>query len=137
VKNYYCILDIEPSASQKEIREAYRKLAFQYHPDKNLGNPSANEKMQEINEAYVILSNPSKRKYYDLPLGYNQEPPKFKKGSRVKVNYHSRTMYRDHIGIVDKEPVRDTFRYWYDVKFVSGSIANVGHFAEEELGDIN
>jgi DnaJ-class molecular chaperone len=65
-KDYYQILGVAKSAPQNEIRQAYRKLAFQFHPDKNLGNPSAGEKMKDINEAYATLSNPSRRHEYDL-----------------------------------------------------------------------
>ena len=64
-KDYYQILGVDKNASQKEVRQAYRKLAFQYHPDKNKDNPSATEKMKEINEAYAILSNPVKRREYN------------------------------------------------------------------------
>ena len=65
-KDYYKILGIDKSASQKEVRQAYRKLAFQYHPDKNRDDPSASEKMKQINEAYAVLSNPEKRREYDF-----------------------------------------------------------------------
>jgi DnaJ-class molecular chaperone len=64
-KDFYQILGIIRSASAQEIKEAYRKLAFQYHPDRNQGNPKANEKMKEINEAYATLSDPNKRNEYD------------------------------------------------------------------------
>jgi DnaJ-class molecular chaperone len=64
-KDYYQILGVDKNASQKEVRQAYRKLAFQYHPDKNRDNPAATEKMKEINEAYAILSNPVKRREYN------------------------------------------------------------------------
>ena len=64
-KDYYQILGINKNASQQEIRQAYRKLAFQYHPDKNVGDPEASEKMKEINEAYAILSDPVKHRDYD------------------------------------------------------------------------
>lgn len=64
-KNYYQILGIEEEASAQDIKEAYRKLAFQHHPDRNKDNPSALEKMKEINEAYAVLSDPSKRREYD------------------------------------------------------------------------
>lgn len=63
--DYYQILGIDKNATEKEIRQAYRKLAFQYHPDKNVDNPEANEKMKEINEAYAVLSNAAKRREYD------------------------------------------------------------------------
>lgn len=64
-KDYYKILEVDENATQQQIKEAYRKLAFQYHPDRNKGNPSSAEKMKEINEAYSVLSNPQKRKQYE------------------------------------------------------------------------
>ena len=65
-KDYYDVLGVGRKASQQAIKEAYRKLAFQYHPDKNKGDPAATQKMKDINEAYAVLSDPSKRKEYDL-----------------------------------------------------------------------
>ncbi len=65
-KDYYSILGVDKNASQQEVRAAYRKLAFQYHPDRNKGDPAATERMKEINEAYAILSDLSKRREYDL-----------------------------------------------------------------------
>jgi DnaJ-class molecular chaperone len=64
-KEYYEILGAEVGADLKEIKEAYRKLAFQYHPDRNNGDPVSVERMKEINEAYAILSDPEKRSRYD------------------------------------------------------------------------
>lgn len=64
-KDYYKILGIERNATQKQIKEAYRKLAFEYHPDRNNNSKSASERMKEINEAYSVLSDPYKRKQYD------------------------------------------------------------------------
>lgn len=65
-KDYYNILGVDKDASQQAIKEAYRKLAFQYHPDRNKGDPAATEKMKDINEAYAVLSDVAKRKEYDL-----------------------------------------------------------------------
>ncbi len=64
-KDYYEILGVSKEASQEEIKEAYRKLALKYHPDRNRGNPEATARMKEINEAYAVLSNPAKRRSYD------------------------------------------------------------------------
>jgi curved DNA-binding protein len=64
-KDYYKILGVAKSATQDEIKKAYRKLANKYHPDKNKGDKSAEEKFKEINEANGILSDPVKRKKYD------------------------------------------------------------------------
>lgn len=64
-KDYYNILGVEKTATQDEIKSAYRKLAKKYHPDLNPNNPEATEKMKEINEAYEILGNEEKRGKYD------------------------------------------------------------------------
>lgn len=64
-KDFYEILGVDRSATPEQIKKAYRKLAVQYHPDKNPGNPSAEAKFKEIANAYEILSNPQKRESYD------------------------------------------------------------------------
>lgn len=69
-KDYYKILGIDKTATQDEIKKAYRKLAVKYHPDKNPGDKSAEEKFKEISEANEVLSDPDKRKLYD-ELGAN------------------------------------------------------------------
>jgi len=64
--DYYKTLGVTENASDGEIKKAYRKLAMQYHPDRNSGNEKwANEKFKEINEAYGVLGDPQKRKQYD------------------------------------------------------------------------
>ncbi len=65
-KNFYEILWITQSASEDEIKKAYRKLAMKYHPDRNKGNKEAESKFKEINEAYETLSDEQKRKNYDM-----------------------------------------------------------------------
>lgn len=64
-KDYYKTLGVERKASADEIRTAYRKLAMKYHPDKNPGDKKAEDKFKEINEAYQVLSDDSKRAHYD------------------------------------------------------------------------
>jgi len=65
-KDYYKILGVPRNASEEDIKKAYRKLAMQYHPDRNQGKEKwANEKFKEINEAYGILGDPEKRKQYN------------------------------------------------------------------------
>lgn len=64
-RDYYEILGVSSDANEKQIKAAYRKLAFQYHPDRNTGDSESASMMKAINEAYAVLSNPSKRKDYD------------------------------------------------------------------------
>jgi DnaJ-class molecular chaperone len=69
-KDYYATLGVAKSASEKEIKQAYRKLARKHHPDVNPGDKAAEAKFKEINEAYEVLGDPEKRKKYD-ELGAN------------------------------------------------------------------
>src|SRR5438874_12587966 len=64
-RDYYEILDIDRNASDEEIKKAYRKLAVKFHPDKNPGDKTAEEKFKEIGEAYEALSDPQRRAAYD------------------------------------------------------------------------
>jgi molecular chaperone DnaJ len=64
-RDYYEILGVSKSASVDEIKKAYRKVAIQFHPDKNQGNKEAEEKFKEAAEAYEVLSNAEKRAKYD------------------------------------------------------------------------
>ena len=69
-KNYYHILGVDKTADGKDIKQAYRRLARQYHPDKNPGSKQAEEKFKAINEAYEVIGNPDNRAKYDQ-LGSN------------------------------------------------------------------
>ncbi|HRI77540.1 MAG TPA: DnaJ domain-containing protein, partial [Alphaproteobacteria bacterium] len=64
-KDFYQVLGVDKKASADELKKAYRKLAMQYHPDKNQGNKEAEAKFKEISEAYDVLKDEQKRAAYD------------------------------------------------------------------------
>ena len=74
-KDYYDVLGVSRSASEGEVKSAYRKLAKQLHPDKNPGNTQAAERFKEVGEAYAVLSDAEKRKLYDQYGHAGQVPP--------------------------------------------------------------
>src|SRR5947209_8938267 len=67
--DYYKILGVGKNASDEEIKKAYRKLARQYHPDRNAGDKQAEERFKEISQAHDILGDPDKRKAFDRNSG--------------------------------------------------------------------
>lgn len=81
--DYYDLLGVAKSASEEEIKKAYRKLALKYHPDRNKDNPEAEEKFKEISEAYAVLSDAEKRQQYDR-FGH----------ARFSQNYSSEDIFR-------------------------------------------
>ncbi|WP_420595213.1 DnaJ C-terminal domain-containing protein [Deinococcus sp.] len=74
-KDYYDVLGVARSASEGEIKSAYRKLAKQFHPDKNPGDSKAADRFKEIGEAYAVLADAEKRKLYDQYGHAGQVPP--------------------------------------------------------------
>ena len=64
-KDYYAVLGVSPDADEQTIKQAYRTLARQYHPDVNPGDPQAEERFKEINEAYQALGDRERRQKYD------------------------------------------------------------------------
>ena len=83
-KDYYALLEIKRNATNEEIKKAYRHLAKMYHPDSNIGNKEAEEKIKEINEAYDVLSDEKKKNKYDSLInifnfmaGLDFDPKKF------------------------------------------------------------
>lgn len=76
MKDYYKILKVSPGASDSDIKKSYRKLAVEFHPDKN-SNSGAEEMFKEISEAYSVLSDPKKKKEYDLSRSHKGGPGTF------------------------------------------------------------
>lgn len=69
--DYYKVLGLEKDASAEDIKNKYRRLAMQFHPDRNPGDASAESKFKEIGEAYETLNNPEKREQYDSPVSHH------------------------------------------------------------------
>jgi len=87
--DYYSVLGIDKDATQQKIKEAYRKLALEYHPDRNQDS-AATLKMKEINESYAVLSHPEKRKEYDaLRQAYGSSAY-----SQFRQNYSDQDIFR-------------------------------------------
>ena len=114
-KDYYRILGVSRNASEREIKQAYRKLARQHHPDVNPGDKSAEAKFKEINEAYEVLSDKEKRRKYDqfgdqwqyadqfAKAGWQQAPSwDFSHGGGAKSRFTD-----DYFGNVFDEVLRD------------------------------
>ncbi len=134
-KDYYQILSVDKEASSQKIKEAYRRLAFQYHPDRNRDTPSVVEKMKEINEAYAVLSDPKKRSDYDAfhdqygPSGYH----------RFKQRYSEQDIFRgSDINQIFEEMARsfgfrsfeDVFRESYGQRYRAFEFQRAGAFGK-------
>jgi len=116
--NYYSFFGISKDATFDEIKQAYRRLAHKYHPDKNKSAKSAEEKMKEINFIYSILSNPYKRKSYDETVGAMDYFDKF--DWNYSANNPFVDIYCDSLDVVDstrlKTKIKIGQRIFYSVE---------------------
>jgi DnaJ-class molecular chaperone len=112
-QDYYTILGVSKTATEKQLKKAYRKLALQWHPDKNPDNVKvATDKFAEISEAYEVLSDPEKRRIYDqtgsIP-GQNGVPPNGAAGGGFPNSGGSGFHFRNTGGFQRQDPF-DMFR---------------------------
>jgi DnaJ-class molecular chaperone len=125
--DYYKILGVSKNATEKEIRQAYRKLARQYHPDVNPGDKAAEEKFKEINEANEVLSDPEKRKKFDELSSYYQQYGRWPgaetgtgpMGGPGGVRYQYRTMSEEDLQDLfgGQSPFSDFFETYFGSSF--------------------
>ncbi len=124
-KDYYKILGVDKKANEKDIRQAYRKLARQYHPDVNPGDKSAEDKFKEINEANEVLSDPEKRKKYDELSTYYQQYGRMPgaesgpMGGDGGVRYEYRTVSPEELNDLfgGQSPFSDFFETFFSSRF--------------------
>ncbi len=127
-KDYYKILGVSKNATEKEIRQAYRKLARQYHPDVNPGDKTAEEKFKEINEANEVLSDPEKRKKYDELSSYYQQYGRMPgagpmgEGGFGGGRYEYRTITEEELNELfgGQSPFSDFFETFFSSSFAPG-----------------
>jgi DnaJ-class molecular chaperone len=130
-KDYYKVLGVDKNATEKEIRQAYRKLARQYHPDVNPGDKAAEEEFKEINEANEVLSDPEKRKKYDELSNYYQQygrmpgasGPMGAEGGFGGGGYTYRTMNEEDLNDLfgGQSPFSDFFENFFGSEFAPGT----------------
>lgn len=127
--DYYKILGVDKSASQDDVKKAFRKLARKFHPDLNPNDPSAKEKFQEINEANEVLSDPEKRKKYDEYGEHWKHADEFEAQKRARQQAGGGGGYSDFGG--------DGGSYWYSSDgqgFSGGNADGFSDFFESMFG---
>ncbi|XP_008824388.1 dnaJ homolog subfamily B member 14 isoform X2 [Nannospalax galili] len=138
-KNYYEVLGVTKDAGDEDLKKAYRKLALKFHPDKNHA-PGATDAFKKIGNAYAVLSNPEKRKQYDLTGNEEQA-----------CNHQDNGRFNFHRGCEADITPEDLFNIFFGGGFPSGSVHSFsngraayshqqqhrhsGHEREEERGD--
>ena len=105
--NYYEVLKIKETASDLEIKEAYKKLVKQYHPDLYINDKEfAETKIKEINEAYSILSNPEMKSEYDNYLASLTKP-------KPEINSYTRTITKLFSGHLKNTPIKPSRKAYF------------------------
>ena len=128
-RDYYEVLGVSKDATEKDIKKAYRKLAFKYHPDKNPDNKKeAEEKFKEVNEAYSVLSDPDKRRQYDMG-GFDFEGFGFGEG------FDPMEIFKEFMGKHGNKKGKDPFGF--DDDFFDDDFGNFGNFGNFEKMEFN
>ncbi len=127
MESYYDILGVSPNATLDEIKRAYRKLAFLYHPDKNPGDRVAEQKFKKINEAYSILSEENERKKYDAKL--------FEKRNNFN-NFNYNNTYNNTSNYSSEQAFKDfmkaMFAYAEDLAFLNMNAIEIQQLLEKQ-----
>jgi len=124
MKDYYQILGVQENATSDQIKDAFRKLAFKYHPDKNPGSEEeAGLKFKEINEAYAVLGEPDKRRQYDLSGkgAYNTGFNTYNQSDIFRDSFGNQSVYTDIASMFRQAGLR------FDEDFLSKTFFNGQH----------
>ena len=121
-RDYYQVLGVERQASTPEIKNAYRRLALQYHPDRNPGDRAAEEKFKEISLAYAVLGDEDKRAHYDRFGAVASEMPWAGEGDLHAVTDFFDAVFGDLFGTGRKRKAGQDLRYTLELDFVEAAL---------------
>ncbi len=110
IENPYAVLGVSPDASDDEIKQAYRRLAKKYHPDRNPGDPEAAKKMQEVNAAYEQIKNPEKSQgsHYDPFRGQTDSAGQYRQAAYRYIQFRR---FREALNVLQSDNNHDA--QWY------------------------
>ena len=122
IQDPYKVLGLSPGASDEEVKKAYRRLAMQYHPDRNPGDEAAARKMQEINAAYEQIKNPEKsaRQEYDPFRGSSDSSDQYQKAAEQYIRFRR---YREALTVLQNCIHRDA-RWYYLSALANDGLGN-------------
>ncbi len=133
LKDYYRTLEVRPSATGEEIKKSFRRLALQYHPDRNADNPFAEGHFREIKEAYNILGNERSRKKYDDERWLSGTTIHAKQSARTTPAWllHETARLRRHIETIDTYRMNHIALQQYILLLLADEPLNVMHLQND------